>query len=53
MQDMTKGSFNNYVEKMRGKGDQKMSVLFHAQVIKTVNAGEGDKKMPKSCPHSC
>ena len=31
-----KGSFNNYVDKMRGGGGQKMSVFVHAQGIKTV-----------------
>ena len=31
-----KGSFNNYVDKMRGGGGLKMSVFVHAQVIKTV-----------------
>ena len=36
-----KGSFNNYVDKMRGGGGQKMSVFVHAQSIKTVNAGRG------------
>ena len=39
---LTKGPFNNYVEKMRGRpneggGGQKMSVFVHAQVIKTVH----------------
>ena len=33
-----KGSFNNYVDKMRGGGGQKMSVFVHAQGIKTVHA---------------
>ena len=36
-----KGSFNNYVDKMRG---QKMSVFVLAQGIKTVHAGGGSKK---------
>ena len=35
-----KGSFNNYVDKMRGGGVQKMSVFVHAQGIKTVHAGK-------------
>ena len=35
----SKGAFNNYVEKMRGGGGQKMSVFVHAQSIKTVHAG--------------
>ena len=30
------GAFNNYVDKMRGEGGQKMSVFVHAQGIKTV-----------------
>ena len=37
------GPFNNYVDKMRrgaGRG-QKMSVLVHAQGMKTVHAGRG------------
>ena len=35
------GAFNNYVDKMRGGGGQKMSVFVHAQGIKTVHAGGG------------
>ena len=34
-----KGAFNNYVDKMRGGGGQKMSVFVHAQGIKTVHGG--------------
>ena len=41
---MPSGAFNNYVDKMRGGGDQKMSVFVHAQGIKTVHAGGGVKK---------
>ena len=37
------GAFNNYVDKMRGGGGQKMSVLVHAYGIKTVHAGGGSK----------
>ena len=48
-----KGSFNNYVDKMRGGGGQKMSVHVHAQGIKTVHAGKGGQKMAKFCPRSC
>ena len=33
------GPFNNYVDKMRGGGGQKMSVFVQAQGIKTVHAG--------------
>ena len=33
------GPFNNFVDKMRGGGGQKMSVFVHAQGIKTVHAG--------------
>ena len=33
-----KGPFNNYVDKMRGGGGQKMSVFVLAQRIKTVHA---------------
>ena len=36
-----KGPFNNYVDKMRGGGGQKMSVFVHAQGRKTVYAGGG------------
>ena len=36
-----KGPFNNYVDKMMGGGGQKMSVVVHAQGIKTVHAGGG------------
>ena len=44
---LTKGPFNNYVEKMRGRpnegvGGQKMSVFVH-EGIKTVHAGGGPK----------
>ena len=49
----SKGSFNNYVDKMRGGGGQKMSVFVHAQGIKTVHAGGGGQKMAKFCPRSC
>ena len=34
-----KGAFNNYVDKMKGGGDQKISVFVHVQGIKTVHAG--------------
>ena len=44
----SKGSFNNYVDKMRGGGGQKMSVFVHAQGIKTVHAGGGVKKRQNS-----
>ena len=35
---MHKGPFNNYVDKMRGGGGQKMSVFVHTQGINTVHA---------------
>ena len=39
------GAFNNYVDKMRGGGGQKMSVFVHAQGIKIVHSGgEGGSK---------
>ena len=39
------GQFNNYGDKMRGGGGQKMSVFVHSQGIKTVHArGSGVKK---------
>jgi hypothetical protein len=38
------GAFNNYVDKMRGGGGQKMSVFVHAQGIKTVHGGGGGVK---------
>jgi hypothetical protein len=46
------GAFNNYVEKMRRGGGQKMSVFVYAQGIKTVYAGGGGKKIAKLCPRS-
>ena len=48
-----KGSFNNYVDKMRRGGGQKMSVFVHAQGIKTVHTGWLGQKMAKFCPRSC
>ena len=36
-----KGPFNNYVDKMRGGGGQKLSVFVHAQGIKTIHAERG------------
>ena len=47
----TKGPFNNYVDKMGG-GGQKMYIFVHAQVIKTVHTG-GGQKMAKFCTRSC
>ena len=49
-ENIDKGPFNNYVDKMRG---QKMSVFVHAQGIKLVHAGEGGQKIAKFCPRSC
>ena len=43
-----KGPFNNYVDKRRGGGGQKMSVFVHAQGIKIVHAGVGVKKWQNS-----
>ena len=51
--NLGKGPFNNYVDKMREGGGQKMSVFVHAQGIKTVHKGEGGQKMAKFCPRSC
>ena len=48
MNTTTKGAFNNYVDKMRGGGGQKMSVFVQAQGIKTVHAGGGGKKLQNS-----
>ena len=45
---LAKGSLNNYVDKMRGGGGQKMSVFVHAQGIKTVHAEGGVKKWQNS-----
>ena len=42
-----KGAFNNYVDKMRGEGGQKMSIFVHAQGIKTVHARGGGAKNGK------
>ena len=48
------GAFNNYVDKMRGGGGQKMYVFVHAQGIKNVHAGgSGCQKLAKFCPRSC
>ena len=44
---------NNYVDKMRGGGGQKISVFVHAQGIKTLHAGGGGQKIAKFCPRSC
>ena len=45
----SKGAFNNYVDKMRRGGGQKMSVFVHAQSKKTVHArGEGVRKWQNS-----
>ena len=38
------GPLNNYVDKMRGGGGQKMSLFVHAPDIKTVHAGGGGSK---------
>ena len=46
------GSFNYYVDKMRGGGGQKMSVFVHAQGIKPIHAGGGGQKMVKFDPRS-
>ena len=45
---LSKGAFNNYVDKMKGGGGQKMSVFVHAQGIKTVHAGGVAKKWQNS-----
>ena len=51
---MAKGAFNNYMDKMRGGGGQKISVFVHAQGIKTVHAGgRGGQKIAKFGPRSC
>ena len=39
------------MDKMRGGGGQKMSVFVHAQVIKTVHAGEGGVKKRQNSVH--
>ena len=52
--EIGKGAFNNYVDKMKGGGGQKLSVFVHAQGIKTVHAGGGwGSKISKFCPRSC
>ena len=48
-----KGAFNNYVDKMRGGGGQKMSVFVHAQGINTVHAGGWGLENGKFCPRGC
>ena len=45
LQDM--GPFNNYVDKMRVGGGQKMSAFVHAHGITTVHAGGGGSKNGK------
>ena len=45
LQVNTLEAFSNYVDKMKGRGGQKLSVFVHAQGIKSVHAeGEGVKK---------
>ena len=44
---MSKGAFNNYVDKMRGGGGQKISVFVHTQGIKTVHTGGGGSENGK------
>ena len=48
-----KGSFNNYVDKMRGEGGLKMSGFVHTQGINTAHDGGGGQKMAKFCHCSC
>ena len=50
---VTQGAFNNYVDKMRGGGEKKMSVFVHSQGIKAVHTGGRGSKMTKFCPRSC
>ena len=38
---VSKGAFNNYVDKVKGGGGQKMSVFVHAQCIKLSMQGGG------------
>ena len=45
------GPFNNYVDKMRGEGVQKISVFIHG--IKNISTGGRGQKMAKFCPRSC
>ena len=42
------GPFNNYVDKMRGEGVQKISVFIHVQGIKMSTEGGGVKKWQNS-----
>ena len=44
---LSKGPFNNYVDKMRGGVGQKTSVFVKAQGIKTVHAGRAGPKNGK------
>ena len=46
--DFGNGPFNNYVDKMRGGGDQKCCVFVHSQGIKTVHAGGWVEKWQNS-----
>ena len=43
-----KGSYNNYVDKMRGGEGQKMSVFVHAQGMKLSTQGVGGQKWENS-----
>ena len=43
-----KGLFNNYMDKMKRRGGQKMSVFVHTQGIKTVHTRGGVKKLQNS-----
>ena len=46
----TRGSFNNYVDKMRGGGGQKMSFFVHAQGIKTDKKWQNSVHVVVECP---
>ena len=47
------GPFNNYMDKMRGGGGQKMSCFCPRSGYKNCPRRRGCQKMAKFCPRSC
>ena len=50
---LTWGAFNNYGDKIREGGGQKMSVFVMVQNLSTQGGGPGGQKIAKFCPRSC
>ena len=48
-----KGSFNNYVDKMRGRGSKNVCFCPRSGYKNCPRRGGGSKKMAKFCPRSC